>query len=296
MTMQVFVAVVEAGSQTAAADKLGLSRPVVSRCLAELENWVGARLLHRTTRRLHLTHVGEEVLPMCQRMLDLAQDIQASARHPEDEPQGQLRVTCSTSFGHAQLTDALAEFHERFPRVRIDLQLLDRTVNLVEEGIDLAVRISNDLDPQLIARHLAVCESILCAAPSYLQTHGIPQQAKDLERHNCLTHAYHDSTLWRFELAGEPVGVAVSGSLSSNDSVALMHAVTRGAGIALLPTYLCAGAIREGRLEVVLPDYRPTSLDIHAVYASRKHMSASLRTLLDFLVERFASVTDWHLS
>lgn len=288
MTMQVFVAVVEAGSQTAAADKLGLSRPVVSRCLAELENWVGVRLLHRTTRRLHLTPAGEEVLPMCQRLLDLAQDIQASGRHPEDEPQGQLRVTCSTSFGHAQLTDALAAFHERFPRVRIDLQLLDRTVNLVEEGIDLAVRISNDLDPQLIACRLAVCDSVLCAAPAYLQRQGTPQRAEELERHNCLTHAYHDSTLWRFEHAGEPVGVAVSGSLSSNDSVALMHAVTRGAGIALLPTYLCAGAIRAGRLQVVLPDYRPTSLDIHAVYASRKHMSASLRALLDFLVERFA--------
>lgn len=293
LAMQVFVTVVECGSQTAAAEKLGLSRPVVSRSLHDLEAWLGGRVLHRTTRRLTLTSIGSEVLPRCRRLLEQAADIQACVAQPEDEPRGQLRVTCSTSFGQAQLTAAVAAFVVRYPRVNVDLQLFDRTVNLVKEGIDLAIRISDEIDPQLIARRLATCDSRVCASPQYLKRHGAPIRAEDLEQHNCLTHAYHDNALWRFERDGEPLAVSVSGAISSNDAVALMQAVLNHAGIGLLPTYLVAPLIRSGRLMPLLPDHRPASMGIHAVYASRKHMPVALRALLDFLVEWFADTKDW---
>ncbi len=179
--MRVFVTVVDLGSQSAAADHLDLSRPVVSRYLAELEDWVGARLMHRTTRKLSLTAAGSEILPRCRQMLELSTDMQAAVSEPHDAPRGLLRISVSTSFGQAQLADAVAAYVKRYPGVSIDLQMLDRTVNLVDERIDLAIRTSNDLDPNLIARRLTVCRSVVCAAPAYLQEQPAPQRVEDAE-------------------------------------------------------------------------------------------------------------------
>ena len=149
--MRVFVTVVDLGSQSAAADHLDLSRPVVSRYLAELEDWVGARLMHRTTRKLSLTAAGGEILPRCRQMLELSSDMQAAVGEPDDAPRGLLRISVSTSFGQSQLADAVADYVKRYPGVSIDLQMLDRTVNLVDERIDLAIRTSNDLDPNPVS-------------------------------------------------------------------------------------------------------------------------------------------------
>ncbi|GFM87912.1 LysR family transcriptional regulator [Pseudomonas cichorii] len=291
--MQAFVTVVDCGSQTAAADKLGLSRPVISRFLAELEEWTGARLMHRTTRRLNLTAAGAEVLPLCRRMLDLAEDMRAVVAAPEDEPKGLLRITTSTSFGQAQLTQAVTEFVGRYSQVRVDMVLLDRTVNLVDERLDLAIRITNDLDPNLIARRLTTCRSVVCASPAYLQAHSGPKSIEDLALHNCLTHSYHSSSLWHFTRKGLPCSVAVQGNLSTNDSITTMQAALCGAGIALLPTYLAAPLMQDGRLIPLLTHYQPMELSIYAVYTSRKHMSSALRALLDFLAERFAPEPVW---
>jgi len=293
LAMQAFVTVVDCGSQTAAADKLGLSRPVISRFLAELEDWTGARLMHRTTRRLNLTAAGTEVLPLCRRMLDLAEDMRAVVATPEVEPKGLLRITASTSFGQAQLMHAITEFVGRYSQVRVDMVLLDRTVNLVDERIDLAIRITNDLDPNLIARRLTTCRSVVCASPDYLRTHSAPRVIEDLTLHNCLTHSYHSSSLWHFTRKGVPQSVAVKGNLSSNDSITTMQAALCDAGVALLPTYLAAPLIRQGQLVALLTDYQPMELSIFAVYASRKHMSSALRAMLDFLALRFAPAPAW---
>ena len=174
IAMRVFVTVVDLGSQSAAADHLDLSRPVVSRYLAELEEWVGARLMHRTTRKLSLTAAGNETLPRCRQLLELADDMQAAVDVPSDAPRGLLRISVSTSFGQAQLAAAVTDYVRLYPQVSIDLQMLDRTVNLVDERIDLAIRTSNDLDPSLIARKLTVCRSVLCASPAYLRQHPAP--------------------------------------------------------------------------------------------------------------------------
>ncbi|MDM9595624.1 MULTISPECIES: LysR family transcriptional regulator [Pseudomonas] len=291
--MRVFVTVVDLGSQSAAADHLQLSRPVVSRYLAELEDWVGARLMQRTTRKLSLTAAGQQTLPRCRQLLELAGDLQAAVRQPDDAPRGELRISVSTSFGQAQLVDAVADYVRRYPGVRVELQMLDRTVNLVDERIDLAIRTSNDLDPNLIARRLTVCRSVVCAAPKYLAEHGMPQQVEELSQHNCLTHAYFGHSLWQFEVGGRHVAVPVQGNISANEAMTLQKAALAGAGIAMLPTYQAAGALRSGELVRLLPEARPRELNLNAVYTSRKHMPATLRSMLDFLAQRFTDEPQW---
>ena len=291
--MQVFVTVVDCGSQSSAADKLDLSRPVVSRYLAELEEWAGVRLMHRTTRKLSLTPAGAELLPRCRQVLDMADDMQASVAALPDAPSGLLRITVSTSFGQSQLATAVAEYVRRYPQVAVDMVLLDRAVNLVDERIDLALRITNELDPNLIARELMWCRSVICASPDYLREHGPPQRIEELGARNCLTHFYYGKSVWHFDHNGEPVSVPVSGNISTNESAALMQMTLAGAGIAMLPLYLVAPALRSGELIEVLPEYRAQGARLYAVYASRKHMPASLRTMLEFLAERFRSVSEW---
>ncbi|OZI76800.1 LysR family transcriptional regulator [Bordetella genomosp. 2] len=285
--MQVFVEVVDRGSLSAAAQRLDMSRAMVSRYLAELEAWVGARLLHRTTRRLSLTPAGAETLPRCRRMLDLMGDMHEAVAAPDAEPRGQLRVSVSLSFGAAQLAGAVADFVDRYPGASVDLQLVDRIVNLVEDGIDLAVRITNELDPNLIARKLAPCRSAVCAAPAYLKAHGTPARPEDLVKHNCLTHTHFGKSLWRFRRDAEWVDVPVSGSITANDALLLARTAVRGSGIAMLPTYLAGPEIAAGRLVPLLTGTPPEELGIYGVYASRRQMPLILRTMLDFLAERF---------
>ena len=291
--MRVFVTVVDLGSQSAAADHLDLSRPVVSRYLAELEDWVGARLLHRTTRKLSLTAAGGETLPRCRQLLDLCGDMQAAVSEPDDAPRGLLRLSVSTSFGQAQLGAAIAEYVKLYPLVTMDLQMLDRTVNLVDERIDLAIRTSNDLDPNLIARRLTVCRSVVCATPAYLREHPAPQKVEDLARHNCLTHSYFGKSLWHFEENGEHVSVPVHGNITANEASTLMRVTLAGAGVAMLPSYQAGELIRSGELVRLLPHAEPRQMNIYAVYASRKHMPSALRSLLDFLVLRFPEEPGW---
>ncbi|MDI3271242.1 LysR family transcriptional regulator [Pseudomonas sp. AL03] len=291
--MRVFVTVVDLGSQSAAADHLDLSRPVVSRYLAELEDWVGARLMHRTTRKLSLTAAGSEILPRCRQMLDLSTDMQAAVSEPDDAPRGVLRISVSTSFGQAQLADAMAAYVKRYPGVSIDLQMLDRTVNLVDERIDLAIRTSNDLDPNLIARRLTVCRSVICASPAYLLEHPTPLRVEDLSQHNCLTHSYFGKSLWHFEEDGEQVSVPVQGNISANEASTLLRATMAGAGVAMLPSYQAGVPIHSGELIRLLPHAEPRQMNVYAVYASRKHMPATLRSMLDFLVLRFPEEPAW---
>ncbi len=291
--MRVFVTVVDLGSQSAAADYLELSRPVVSRYLAELENWVGARLMHRTTRKLSLTAAGLEILPRCRQMLELSSDMQAAVGAPDDAPRGMLRISSSTSFGQAQLAAAITEYVTRYPGVSVDLQMLDRIVNLVDERIDLAIRMSNDLDPNLIARRLSICRSVICASPAYLREHPAPRRVEDLSRHNCLTHAYVGKSLWHFEQDGEQVSVPVQGNISGNDASTLLRAAMAGAGVAMLPSYQAGVHIKSGELVRLVAHAEPRQMNMYAVYTSRRHMSSALRSLLDFLVLRFPETPEW---
>ncbi len=190
IAMQVFVEVAERGSMTSAAEQLNMSRAMVSRYLESLEDWLGARLLHRTTRHISLTDAGADNLDRCRNLLLMTEEVKANAGQRRMDPRGQIRITASTSLAESHLAALIAEFVQLYPKTRIDILSLDRTVNLIEERIDLAIRISNQLDPALLARRLSTCRSILCASPAYLEKHGMPDEPAQLEQHLCLTHSY----------------------------------------------------------------------------------------------------------
>ena len=287
--MNVFVEVVERGSLTAAADALDMSRAMVTRYLAEVERWLGARLLHRTTRRISLTGPGEAALLRFRQMLAIGDELHGELATDNPLPHGLIRVTASVSFGQIHLAAAVADFVKRYPLTRVELLLVDRVVNLVEERVDIAVRISRAIDPALIARRLAPCRSVLCAAPSYLAERGAPATADALAAHNCLTHHYVGKSVWHLQRDGRAIAVAVGGNISANEASLLLEAVRAGAGIAMLPTYQIAPLLRSGALIEVLPDYQVEELGIHAVYASRRQLPTIMRSFLDFLVDRFAS-------
>ncbi|CAI1731742.1 D-malate degradation protein R [Serratia proteamaculans] len=290
---EVFITIVDRGSMIAAAETLEMSRAMVTRYLAQMEQWAGARLLHRTTRKLSLTDAGERTLERCRQMLTLAGEIDLVEGEQSDELRGLLRITCSQSLGQTALVGAVAQYLKRHPQVAVDLQMNNRTVNLVEERIDLALRITNELDPNLIARPLSSCASVVCASPAYLAAHGTPRHPQDLALHNCLTYSYFGKSLWHFDHQGVKSAVAVSGNLSANESVVLMAGTVQGAGISMQPYYSAAPLLASGDLIELMPEYRPQSMGIYGIYTSRRQMPATLRTMLDFLVEWFATDADW---
>ena len=262
---------------------------MVTRYLAEVERWLCARLLHRTTRRISLTGPGEAALLRFRQMLAIGEELQGELATDNPEPHGVLRVTASVSFGQSHLAAAVAGFVQRYPLTRVELLLVDRMVNLVEERVDVAVRISRAIDPNLIARPLAQCHSVLCASPAYLAAHGAPATADALAAHNCLTHHYVGKSVWQLQRDGRTVSVAVGGNISANEASLLVEAVRAGAGIAMLPIYQIGPLLESGELVQVLPDYELEVMGLHAVYASRRQLPAVMRSFLDFLIERFAS-------
>jgi DNA-binding transcriptional LysR family regulator len=292
--IRTFIEIADQGSLTRAAEALDLSRAMVSRHLENLERWLGARLLHRTTRRVSLSEAGQEALPRLRQMLELASDVQALAGVRRSEPMGKLRITTSLSFAIPSLTQAIVEFQSRYPRIEVELLTVDRAVDLVGERIDLAVRITNRLDEGVVARRLASCRSVLCAAPAYLKRRGRPERPDDLTAHECITHSFGTRAEYRLRHAGRTTAVAVKGALSSNETFVLRQAALAGAGIAMLPTYFVGDDLARGTLVRLLPDHEPEPLGIHAVYLSRQHQPQPLKLLIDFLIERFGGdVAPW---
>lgn len=289
--MRVFAEVAASGSFSAAADRLEMSRAMVTRYVSELEQWLNARLLQRTTRRVTLTDAGEHCLRRSQQMLALMQNIEeeTAATH-EGELRGQLRLTCSTSFADAQLASALVDFLARHPQLKVDLNVSEGALNLVEARIDLAIRISSEPDAMLIARPLARCDSVLVASPAYLAAHGQPQTPDELTKHRCLSHANFGKSVWQLERDGKSVQVSVASHFSANEAVSLLRASLAGGGIALQPTYLANSHLASAALQRVLPDWTVPAMTIFALYPSRRHLSPAVRALLDFLVERFKTL------
>jgi len=285
--IRTFIEIADQGSLTRAAEVLDLSRAMVSRHLEGLEQWLGARLLHRTTRRVSLSDAGQEALPRLRQMLELASDVQAVTGARRTEPAGKLRLTTSLSFALSSLTRAIVEFQGRYPRIEVELLTVDRTIDLVDERIDLAIRITNRLDEGVVARQIATCHSVLCASPAYLERRGVPKRPEDLAAHECITHAFGSRAEYRLYKAGRPVSVAVRGSLSSNETAVLREAALAGAGIAMLPTYFVEDELARGALVRLLPDHEPEVLGLHAVILSRQHQPRPLKLLIDFLAEHF---------
>lgn len=293
LAMRVFVDVVDLGSLTAAANKLDMSRAMATRYVASLEKSLGTRLLHRSSRSLGLTSAGSDILPYCRQVLALTDDIDSVVVSKNAEPHGLIRVASSISFGQSYLAEAMTRYAAQYPKTSVEMVLADRAVNLVEERIDLAVQVGNELDPGVVARLLTRCPSIVCAAPSYLARSGTPQQPRDLVQYNCLNHTRLGKT-WYFGAPSdsptnpEPEEIPVSGNFSANDTMVLLHAALAGEGIAHLPAFTTTAHIRSGALVQLLPDYRTQELGVYALYASNKHQPATTRTLLDFLLTDLA--------
>lgn len=285
---EVFIRIVDRGSLAAAAGSLGMSRAMVTRYLAEMEQWAGARLLHRTTRRLSLTYAGEQTLARCRQLLAVAEDVSEVLNTGAAPVQGLVRLACAQSLAQEVLAPAVVHFLRQHPLAGIDLHIDSRAVNLVEERIDLAVRITNNLDPNLIARQLGDCPSVVCAAPDYLAGRGTPLRPEDLAEHNCLTYSWFGSSLWTFtNTEDEPLSVPVTGNLSANESQVLLAAAVQGGGITQQPFYAVSNLLSNGQLVALLPGYQPMRMGIHAVFQSRRQMTPVLRALIDFLVEWF---------
>jgi DNA-binding transcriptional LysR family regulator len=292
--IEAFVRVVELGGFTAAAASLRKSRAMVSKHVLDLEERLGARLLHRTTRRIGLTEIGRIYYERCVQLLDDLAEADAAVTAQQSSPRGTLRLNAPMSFGTMHLAAAVADFSALHPEVSVDMALNDRIVDLVEEGYDVAVRIGRLADSTLIARRLAPCRMAVCAAPAYLARHGEPATPADLSGHNCLSYtlmAQRDE--WRFEGSEGAVSVRVSGSLNSNNGEALAAAARRGLGIIVQPTFIVGEDLKAGRLVRLLADYRHYEPAISAVYPHARHLSAKVRSFVDFLAGRFGDRPQW---
>ena len=288
IAIRVFADVAQTGSFTSSADRLEMSRAMVTRYVAQMEQWLGARLLQRTTRRVTLTHAGEQCLRRCLQMLELVQEAEEEVAPDDGELREQLRLTSAISFSHAYLAPVIADFLKLHPRLKIDLDVDDRAVNLVEARVDLAIRITNEPDPGLVTRLLGQCESVLAAAPVYLDEHGMPQHPSELARHQCLGYSNFGKSVWKLTNVGDTQQVDVKTRFTTNEATVLMQAAIAGAGIALLPTYLANTRLANQELRQVLPTWQPPTLSIYALYTSRRRLAPAVRALLDYLIERFA--------
>jgi DNA-binding transcriptional LysR family regulator len=293
LAMIFFARVVQAGSFTAAAAKLGVAKSVVSAKIAELEDRLAVRLLFRTTRKLSLTPEGLALFDVCARVVAAADEAAATAAGTGDAPRGLLRMNAPIVFAQDHLAAPLASFLEQNPNVSVDLSLSDRSIDLVEEGIDLAIRITSRLSGAgLVARKLASDRTVLCASPAYLARRGSPAAAQDLVQHDCLVYSLlKTADEWRFRDPGsrQPLVVPITGRFSAGSGAMLRQAVLAGMGLAVLPSFMIAADLTAGRLRAVLDSFQGTPLGIYAVYPQARRPPAKVRALVDLLVAHFRS-------
>jgi DNA-binding transcriptional LysR family regulator len=293
--MKVFVKVAEAGSLSGAARALDMSNPSVTRHIGDLEAYLHARLFNRSTRRLSLTETGAAYLERCRQVLQDLEDATLAAGAGAAKPVGTLRVNAPVSFAVNYLARSLPEYGQRYPQVKLDLTLSDRVVDLVEEGYDVAIRIMRAQENSaLVARQVASARSLVCAAPAYLKKQGTPRTPEDLAGHICLNYSYSSTRdSWQFMRDGKVHAARVKGVLVANNGDFLSQAAIAGMGIIMQPSFIVGDAVRKKRLVPLLSDYEHPVLPIYAVYPSRQHLSAKVRTFVDFLAERFGTHPDW---
>lgn len=288
--LESFLAVVRAGSFVGAAEATGLSKAAVSRHVAELESKLGVRLLHRTTRRLSLTDDGQRFHARAGELVEALQELEAETASSVGEAIGLLRINAPVTFGNLHLAPLWPRFTTANPKVSLDITLNDRVVDLVDEGYDLAIRITTLGDSQLVSRRLASTRMVLCASPGYLAGHGTPEHPRELADHQVLAYSYWTTgDDWRFEGPEGEVTVRVQPRIHTNSGDTCRIAALDGQGIILQPDFLVGPDLRAGTLVELMPAYRSIELGIHAVFATRKHLPMKTRRLVDFLVEAFAN-------
>lgn len=288
--LETFSAVVESGSFTVAAEILGKSRPVVSKQVSLLERHLGVQLLHRTTRRLRLTDAGEVFASYSSRIMSDVREAEQSVLPMQHEPQGRLRISAPESLAISLLPEVLLGFQDQYPKIELDIHISGRFVDLVEEGIDIALRVGKLEGSSLIARRLMPCNFHVCATPEFLKTYGKPEHPSELETHNCLIYsqAPHPDN-WQFrDEQGKVINIKVSGNLRSDTGNILINAGLNGKGLFMAPTFMIARYLKTGQLETILDKYMPVTSGLYAVYPYSKLVSKKVRAFVDFIAESWS--------
>jgi DNA-binding transcriptional LysR family regulator len=293
--MIVFAQVVDSRSFSAAAVRLGLSKSAVSKQIAKLEDRLGARLLNRTTRTLSPTDAGQDFYERCLRVVREVEEAERAISHLSAEPRGLLRLSAPASFGREYLAPLVPEMLARWPELRIEALFEDRFVDVVAEGFDLVIRITRLQDSSLVARRIASCRRVVCAAPSYLARRGVPRTPAELLQHDCILYSYAtDQNEWEFlGPDGRLETVRVDGRLRANNAEVTRAALLAGAGLALSPDFIVGPDIAAGRLVPLLTDYENPFGAIYAVWPHNRNLAPKVRAVVDFLVERFATEPIW---
>ena len=288
--MATFVQIVDRGNLTQAAGSLGTSLPSVVRTLAALEETLGVRLLNRTTRRMSLTQEGRQYLARCRSILLEVDDAEAELTAQKLEPRGELRVTAPVLFGRRHVAPIVNRFVRQFNQTSVELLLLDRAVNLVEDGIDVAIRIGHMSDTSLIAIPVGHIRRVLCASPEYLKERGKPREPIDLLEHNCLCMTgFSPGTGWNFNVNGKSISVPVKGSFVCNQAEATIDACVDGLGIGTFLSYQVAPLVSQMKLKLLLVDYEPQPLPLNIVYSHTKLMSSRMRIFSEWATESLRS-------
>ena len=289
--MRLFARVVEAGGFSTVARESRTSQPTISRTIAALEAHLGVRLLNRSSRAVTLTDDGREFYQRARAALEAVAEAEGSVGRRGSEPSGLLRLGTPVAFGRLHVVPLIPRFLERHPNVGVELVMNDGFVDLVGEGLDLAVRVGNLADPSLIARPIGMTRRVTVAASSYLERCGTPSTPAALAEHDCVIYTrLATGQRWHFEGSEGPVQVDVRGRFSADNSEAVREAVIGGAGIAVLPVWLFRDEIDRGLVQLILEQFEPTPLPIHAVYPSRRLLSAKVRAMIDFLAAEFAKI------
>jgi DNA-binding transcriptional LysR family regulator len=291
--IRVFIQVVETGSFSAASERLGLSRAAASKYVSQLEEFLGGRLLNRTTRHVSPTESGRIYYERCKEILHNLEEADGLVSGLSGQPRGTLRVTCPTYFASRHLLPLIDEFNRLYPDLKVEIMCTERIVDLVDEGYDLAIRMTKTPDPELIVRRLARCRHIVAAAPGYLAMHPPPQVPEDLNRHRCIVFSHHTTSIWPFAKDGKDYSVKVAAALKTNNPDVFLDATISGMGITLMPTFVAGDAVRSGKLRMVLQDYQTLDLDIYVVYSSRHFLPVKIRVFIDYLKEHITDPPYW---
>jgi DNA-binding transcriptional LysR family regulator len=288
--MTAFAKVAETGSFTKAAQQLHLSPTIISKHVRELEESLGVRLLNRTTRKVNLTEIGSVFYEHCAELLTQLEDLENVAGRLQSTPSGVLRVSAPLAFGASQIAAVLPGFAAAHPGVTVELILMDRYVDVVEEGFDLAITMDELLNSTYITRLLCTMRTIICAAPGYIVTHGRPQTPDDLLSHNCFTHLSAPlSKPWTFTGPDNVTrSIKVTGNLRCNSAAAQLAAALQGQGVSLQPDFMAEQALSEGRLVAILTEYKTPGVPIRLVYPPGRYVAAKVRVFVDFLVSSFS--------
>ena len=295
--MRVFAQVVEAKSFSAAADKLGMSKSLASRHVSALERSLSVKLLNRSTRKLSLTEAGALFYEHCARIVQEAELAEQRLTRTQAEPAGLVRVTAAPAFAVRHVLPALAEFYQKYPKIRVKLSCSNRPLDLGDEGFDLGIRVSFNPAPNLVARKLAANRSVLCAAPAYLKRHGVPRRIEDLRKHECvLFPALAPKGVWTLRRDRRKYSVQVAGAFETDEMDAVRAAVAAGLGIGILPIYMVSDALQQGQLVPLMRQFQvvPESA-IYLVYLPNRTLSSRVRVLIDFLAERFGPTPSWEV-